>query len=58
MEFKRLQQELGEEQRIVGHVEKVEEAETREPAAQAQEIERVQAEEDITAEAETVETTG
>ena len=52
VEFERLQQELGEEQRIVGHVEKVEEAEAGEPTAQAEEIERVQAE------AEPVETTG
>ena len=58
MEFERLRQELGEGWKIVGHVEKVEEAEAKEPAAQAQEIEIVQAEEDITAEAETVETTG
>ena len=58
MEFERLQRELGEEWKIVGHVDKVEEAEAREPAAQAQEIEIVQVEENITAEAETVETTG
>ena len=50
-EFKKLQQELGEGQKIVGHVEKVEEAE-------APEIEIVQAEEDVTAEAEMVEITG
>ena len=58
MEFERLQQELGEGQKIVGHVEKVEEPEAEEVAAQAQEIETVQVEEDITAETETMETTG
>ena len=57
-EFKKLWQELGEGQEIVGHVEKVEEAEAQEPVAQEQEIEIVQVEEDVTAEAETVETTG
>ena len=50
-EFKKLQQELGEGQKIVGHVVKVEEAE-------APEIEIVQAEEDVMAEAEMVEITG
>ena len=58
MEFERLQQELDEGQKIVGHVEKVEEPEAEEAVAQAQEVEIVQVEEDATAEAETVETTG
>ena len=57
-EFERLQQELGKGQKIVGHVEKVEEPGGEEVAAQSQEIEIVQVEEDITAEAETIETTG
>ena len=50
-EFEKLQQELGEGQKIVGHVEKVEEAEARE-------IEIVQVEEDVTAEVKMVEVTG
>ena len=58
MEFKRLEQELGEGRKIVRHVEKVEEPEAEEAAAQAQEVEIVQVEEDTTAEAETMETTG
>ena len=58
MEFERLQQELDKGQKIVGHVEKLEEPEAEEAAAQAQEVEIVQAEEDATAEAETMETTG
>ena len=58
VEFKRLQQELGEGRKIVRHVEKVEEPEAEEVAAQAQEVEIVQVEEDTTAEAETMETTG
>ena len=55
VEFERLQQELDEGRKIVGHVEKTE---AEEAAAQAQEVEIVQVEEDTTAEAETMETTG
>ena len=57
VEFERLQQELGKGQKIVGHVEKVEEPEAEEAAVQALEIEIVQVEEGITSEAEILEKT-
>ena len=52
IEFERLQQELGEGQKIVRNVEKVEEPEAEEAAAKAHEVETVQAEIEI------METTG
>ena len=58
MEFERLQQELGEGQKIIGHVEKIEEPGAEEAAAQVPEIEVVQVEKGTTAGAETVETEG
>ena len=56
VEFERLQQELGEGQKIVSHVEKIEEPGAEEAAAQVAEIEVVQVEKGTTAGAETVET--
>ena len=58
VEFERLQQELGEGQKIVGHVGKIEEPGAEEVAAQVPEIEVVQVEKGATARAETVETEG
>ena len=57
-EFEKLQQELGERQKIVSHMEKIEEPGEEEVAAQVSEIEVVQAEKGTTAGAETVETDG
>ena len=57
-EFEKFQQELGERQKIVGHVEKIEEPGEEEVAAKVSELEVVQVEKGTTAGAETVETEG
>ena len=58
VEFERLQQELGEGQNIISHVEKIEEPGIEEVAAQVLEKEVVEVEKGTTAGAETVETDG
>ena len=67
-EFERLQQELGERQKIVSHIEKIEEPRAEEVSAQVAEIEVVQVEKEsqlgeltekgTTAGAQTLETDG